>query len=354
MSGIMKLFLMLLCAHFFASELMADSSLNDGNISSHMIDKNQVVGRGVALSTEQLFDVVARAEGTVQEIFVEANELVNAREKVATVYHPKRRAILLQLKTDFLQLQQLFSELKVLEDRVISRTGLFERGLIPKTVLEDSQLAVSQKLIAVSKVESSIANHLADLSNHSMLEDEEFLVKLDEIESSKGDFNVTEMEQELSSVYTTESGRVLDVLVRPRETIRANDPIIRMEREDREGAHITFYCAVRVAAQSLVFPEMKAYISPTHVNPKTHGKIIGRITHVSPFAMTQDELMERLRKKELVRFLTEGESSVLPLKIEPILDPTTKSGFQWTDGKGPPAKIKNGTPCFIEIPLNDE
>ncbi|MEX1013077.1 MAG: hypothetical protein WD595_04350 [Waddliaceae bacterium] len=339
---------------FLQPTLIGQSSLQDVSIPSAVVTQNEIVGRAIALSTEQLFDVVARAEGTVQEIFVEKDQMLDAKEKVATVYHPKRRATLLQLKTDFLQLQQLFSELKVLEDRVISRERLYEKGLIPKTVLEDSQLAVSQKRIAVSKVDSSLANHLAELSNFSMLEDEEFLIKLDEIENSEGEFDLVVMEEELSSVFTTESGKVLDVLVKPRESIKANDPIIRMEREEKEDTPLIFYCTIRVAAKKMVYPEMTAYITPTDVNPSTYGKIVGKISHVSPFAITQDEILEKLRKKEVVRFLTEGESSMIPIKIEPVLDPSTKSGFKWTDGNGPPQKIRNGTLCLVEIPLNDE
>jgi hypothetical protein len=88
---------------------------------------------------------------------------------------------------------------------------------------------------------------------------------------------------------------------------------------------------------------MKAYIKPADVDPQQYGSLVGSILSVSPSVATEQELYQLLGNHALISYFTDNQPVVI-VTIEPIEDQSTKSGYKWTSGFGPPYTI---TPLII-------
>ncbi len=123
--------------------------------------------------------------------------------------------------------------------------------------------------------------------------------------------------------------------------------VIREEDgQDTPSNVVTLYVAMDKG--TLVKEGMEVNISPASTNQEEHGYIIGRVNSVSSYAVTSDHMMQSLQNQALVNMFS-GQSAVLELEVELLLNSETVSGYQWSTPKGAPISIEPGTICSGEI-----
>jgi len=309
----------------------------------------EVSGRGVALSPRGVFAIEAKASGTVTDIHVKEGEIVTPQTRIVTVDDPQRMAILRTIEATKHRISSLQEELVTLKERLVTRTGLFDEGLIAKTVLEDTELSVIQKQIEIEDAKAKLASHLSDLEKTSSLgklPESEILEKY-KVEPSTIDLF-------LSQVYSPKEGRVLEVLVNEGDVVKVEDPLVWMEHPHKEEESIQFVCCIPVQDRERIRIGMSARLEPNTVNPQEYGAIIGTVEEVSTFVVSEQELLNTLHNKQLVNYLTGGAEAVIRLMVQPELNASTPSGLRWTSGEGPPFKIPTGTVCNVKIVVEEQ
>jgi len=102
---------------------------------------------------------------------------------------------------------------------------------------------------------------------------------------------------------------------------------------------------------------MDIRILPTMIKKEEDGFMLGKVTEVSEYPVTSDEMTELFANDQIVSTITKS-GAVLEVKADLINDPSTISGFKWSTEKGPAVKIRSGTLCDtlvsykVERPIN--
>ncbi|NBD25152.1 NHLP bacteriocin system secretion protein [Paenibacillus glycinis] len=157
------------------------------------------------------------------------------------------------------------------------------------------------------------------------------------IDSARSDYaNATR----IVSPYT---GRVLEVRSKLGATIGAGMPLLTIESGDKQAKALQAVLYLSLQEGKTILPGMQAEIAPSSVNREEFGFIRGRVTSVSEFPVTAQAMLVTLGNEALVGELSGRAAALLEVRIEPILDPRTVSGYKWSTGEGPPVEIDSGT-----------
>ena len=125
----------------------------------------------------------------------------------------------------------------------------------------------------------------------------------------------------------------------PGDFIIAGDKLATIEPDQREIVTVAMFPA-RLGKRIKV--GSKAYISPTSVAKEKYGTIQGVVTDVTNYAVSTKAMENFFASDNLVKTLSKMDSPIA-VEISLVRDRSTKSGYKWTNGKGPDRKISEGT-----------
>ena len=89
-------------------------------------------------------------------------------------------------------------------------------------------------------------------------------------------------------------------------------------------------------------------IEPFTVNHNLYGWLMGEVVEVNHFVSNTNSIIDELNNPDLVA-LIEQQGPTYRVKISLVSDPSTKSGFKWSNKTGPPFSINTGTLCRASI-----
>jgi hypothetical protein len=98
---------------------------------------------------------------------------------------------------------------------------------------------------------------------------------------------------------------------------------------------------------------MRVQVLPSTVKAEEYGYIEGKVTSVSQFPVTRDEMFLLLENQSLVDTLHTRDAQ-LRVDVKLHKDSSTTSGFKWSSSKGPPLTITRGTLCSATFVLGEE
>jgi multidrug resistance efflux pump len=142
------------------------------------------------------------------------------------------------------------------------------------------------------------------------------------------------------SPYT---GRVLEVRSKLGSMISAGTPLLSIEAGVNHAKSLKVAMYVPLQEGKTIIPGMQVDIYPSSINRDEFGFIRGRVTYISDFPVTAQEMLVTLGNEALVGELAGRGAALLEVRIDPILDLHTVSGYKWSTGEGPPVEINSGT-----------
>lgn len=284
----------------------------------------EVIGRGVLLNARGVFSVEAPSGGTITELLVKQGDTVAQGQLLAKIYNPQRQAILRNIDASQYKIEQTELQLKLLRERLQDRENLFKEGLIPKTTVEETRQMVINQQILAEETKGNLATLHSDL------------------------------EKTTSDIMAPKDGKVLELFVNIGDIIEQKGPLIWMEHPLLPGETRVLYCCVPIQTGRLITPGLHVQVEPIIVNVQEHGAIIGTVKEVSAFTVSEAELFNDLRNKQLVAYLTQNAPTASFLLVDPTIDSSTPSGFAWTSGQGPPFSIPSGTLATIKIVVDEQ
>lgn len=284
----------------------------------------EVLGRGVLLNARGVFSVEAPSNGTVTNLLVKQGDTIAQGDVLAKIYNPHRQSIVRNIEVTEYKIGQMDLQLNLLKDRLQDREKLFKEGLIPKTTVEETRQMLINQQISQEEARGSLATLHSDLEKSS------------------------------SDIIAPQDGKVLELFVNVGDIIAEKQALIWMEHLLLPGETRVLYCCVPVQTGHMMTPGMRVQAEPTTVNVQEHGAIIGEVREVSAFTVSEAELFNDLRNKQLVAYLTQGASSATFLSVDPTINTLTPSGFAWTSGQGPPFTIPSGTLMTVKIVVDEQ
>ena len=155
---------------------------------------------------------------------------------------------------------------------------------------------------------------------------------------------VLQLREELdnkSKIVSHIDGRILELNINEGSIIRPGENLVTLDQYD---ATVKMEAVIYVPAEQggSIFAGMEAQISPTIVNKEEYGFMVGRVSSVSVYPATPQNMMKTLGNENLVALLG-GQGASLIVRIDLIPDNKTKSGYRWSTPGGPPMAIHSGT-----------
>ncbi len=246
---------------------------------------------------------------------------------------------------------------------------LYRNGTVSENDLINAQRDFDLQHLAVQSAQANLNKLTAGDWQDTAIDYREKLEQAQlSLQMLEGQFNTTkatktaetedkikELQDELissSEIVAHVDGRVVEVMVNKGDMVQ---PGARLFSLEREGSTIKQEAVLYVPAEEgkRISPGMEALISPSTVKKEEYGYILGRVTSVSEYPATSQDMMHTLGNEGLVSNLT-GQSASLEIHVDITMDDSTVSGFMWTSTGGPPQKILSGTLCGGSVTISEE
>jgi NHLM bacteriocin system secretion protein len=342
----------------------------------------KVYGQGILLKSSGIFNVISQSNGTVNEVYVEVDDVIKSGQIVARVSQfdildtiketkaqlqelQKQRETLVQYGSENLKLENelmlktrddlekanthLRKQMKWLKERAQNREQLVTKGLITRQTLLETLQQIDQMEEQIndndSKYQQTFMDEL-DLQNQRTQE----ILNIDQsIGSANEQLGSLQHQLEINSkISSPYSGRVLEVTSERGRSVNVGDPIVQIEIADGEIEDLKAVFYVNAEDGSKVLSGMLAEVSPSTVKQEEYGFMLGIVTNVSKYPATTQGMYRVLQNDALVQAMSAGG---VPIEINAILipDPGTTSGYHWSSAKGPPVEIHSGIVCTVGV-----
>lgn len=203
------------------------------------------------------------------------------------------------------------------------------------------------------------------------LKSQEAKLKQQTLESSQDRTNriqevkrrIAQLEQDLvekSKVISPYTGRLLEVAAVPGQLVNPSTRLSAIETDitNAEGNQLVSLAYFANKDGKKIEPGMKVQITPSIIKRERYGGIVGQVTSVSPFPVTQQNMAtiignENLAESIVTNITHSGGDAPLQVivKLEP--NPRTISGYQWSSSEGPPIKLSSGTTAQVRVKIGE-
>lgn len=338
--------------------------------------QDQAVGSLQGLRTEQEKQTIQQQRQYLQQRIRELQSLTPQLRATSEESLQEQRQSLQ------LSLEQARSLVPVYQERLESRQYLYQEKAITNDVLLEAEqqhleneakiadLQAQLKELTAKETEqektyrdnlSAIADFQAQLeeldsreANLAREDLETATVRKKEIQDLKREINQLELQLGNSSqIISQHSGRVLEMAVNPGQVVDAGTRLgsIEAENPDSQLAGMTYFT---VADGKKIQPGMTIQITPQTVKRERFGGIVGTVTEISSFPITQEAATSVVGNPEVVQGLvSDKQEGVMQVFADLKPDTTTFTGYQWSSSQGPNLKISPGTTATVRVKVEE-
>ncbi|WP_395166622.1 NHLP bacteriocin system secretion protein [Francisella salimarina] len=311
-----------------------------GEISEVYIDFNTYVHKGDIVAKIIIHDREEELEKLKDKLHISKLKLDKLKDQIdIEVRAIKNKYKLLRIKESFsLKSKKKDYDLKNWE--VSEFQKLLNQGAVSKLRYSDAMVEVNNLAASVGTIEKGLP--LLDINEEIELARQkiELVDYKKEYEFLQSQVQSTQSQlEEDSLIRSGYTGYATPYFLKPGDFVRAGDKIVEVQPEDRETVAIVLFPAnmgkkITVGSQ--------AHISPTTANQDEYGTMIGTVGRVTKYPVGPTAMENFFTNDALVRTLSQIQN---PIGVEITLekDDKTKSGYKWTNGKGPDIKITDGT-----------
>ncbi|MDR2445033.1 MAG: biotin/lipoyl-binding protein [Spirochaetaceae bacterium] len=155
-----------------------------------------------------------------------------------------------------------------------------------------------------------------------------------------------------SRITTGEAGRVVDVYVHKGDYVSRGQRLATISKE--APASRALECLLYVPVEQLrdIKKGLEVSVYPAAVNRKMYGNMIGTVTIISDYPVTEQYLYDRLGSEDLARFFL-GDSACYEIYVTLVSSEKTATGYEWTTSLGPPKAFGDLTICTTSVLVNE-
>jgi HlyD family secretion protein len=168
---------------------------------------------------------------------------------------------------------------------------------------------------------------------------------------------IAQLEKELaakSNITSEYNGRVLEVGIVEGQVINAGGRLGSIEVAGVDDELISLvYFADKDGKQ--IREGMEVQVTPSLVKRERYGGIVGKVTSVSPFPVTLEDMSAIIGNENIAKNLGESLGGKVPIQVFASLevDPNTISGFRWSSSDGPPIQLSSGTTTQVRVKVGE-
>ncbi len=226
---------------------------------------------------------------------------------------------------------------------------------IEKTTAEREHLQNLNKIDEITTKIKELNNQETKLAQQNL---EKTAAQTNQIQEIKG--KIAQLQMKLagdSNIISQYNGKILEVSVAPGQILSPGMRLGAIEAED-PGAKIVslVYFADKDGKQ--IKPGMSVQVTPSVVKRERFGGIIGKVTSVSPFPVTNQEMAAIIGNENIASSLSKtfeaGGGAPVQIFAELEEDSINPSGYKWSSSKGPAIKITSGTTTSVRVKIAEQ
>jgi HlyD family secretion protein len=343
----------------------------------------RVSGAGILLKEGGIFAVESRGAGIIEDVLVNVGDEVRKDQ-------PLLRVTQRETSTEITQMEALLAELRANRDRSIelSRHNL---AADLKSIAEERDRLTKSTATLNNQIQFLLerVHALTEATERGLITGEQLQQRSQELETARSSvvanqaaaaqldgreasirnqtdqsiFNLgqevrrTERQLEMSKLRYTEGtevsspydGKVVSRLVDPGQEVRPGAPVLYLELAQQALQAVAFIPLQGGRIQ----PGMAVQMSPEGVTWEEYGYMVGVVESINQAPSNPEAMNRLLRNQSLIQHFT-AAGTVYEVKVRPVLDPTTPSGFKWTSRQGPPIQLGSGTLLRVQIPVQEK
>jgi HlyD family secretion protein len=295
-------------------------------------------------------DLIARLQNPILALNIEIqkelivnkeNSLSELTTRIETERQARRNTLLKEMETAQLALKTAQNNIPFLEHDLAAKQRLEKNGIIPLAQVEEAKGKLQQTRIDIENNNASITRIKEELARSYRLE--EIKAKMGEIKEAKDELSRLMLQYSYLEIRAGTSGKVLEVVVAPGDRIMPGSEVASIETPLSKGEHLRYYATFPAQYGDLLDTGLPVEIEVSGVDPKLYGYLLGTMRFVSPYPVTQEEIVSDVRNKDIAVFLRGSSQLVYSAVIALKVDPSTKSGYKWSTGRGPSWELSSGT-----------
>ena len=347
----------------------------------------KVAGMGLFIKTGGVYEIVAPSPGRIKDIYFNVGDMVEKGRLIARIEQTDlleklndarasltelntklslmttsdTHEILLNNKSAAQSIQSMKGEIKNLEKQKLwliqkeaNQKKLWEDGIIIEQVLIDTQRNIDSVEAQVSRIKNDLNRIEIDLFQVATNKDAIRIGLDQQISAKKREIAGLIKELEItSSVVSPYSGQIIELSAERGILVGSASPLAKMELVGKNTKNLEAILYFPAMQGKKVRRGMKAQLAPSTIRQEEHGFMLGLVTSVSEFPVSDAAMMNVLHNGALVKSLTSGGAPI-EVHADLIPDPRTSSGYKWSSGKGPNILMGSGTMCLGSIVVEQQ
>ncbi|MDR1863152.1 MAG: biotin/lipoyl-binding protein [Treponema sp.] len=155
-----------------------------------------------------------------------------------------------------------------------------------------------------------------------------------------------------SRITAWESGRVVDIYVHRGDYVRQGQRLLTISKE--APASTALECLLFVPAEQMrnIKKGLPVSVYPASVSRKIHGNMIGTVSIIGEYPVTEQYLYDRLNSEDLGRFFLR-DSACYEIYITLVSSEETVTGYEWTTSLGPSKAFGDLTLCTASVVIDE-
>jgi HlyD family secretion protein len=156
---------------------------------------------------------------------------------------------------------------------------------------------------------------------------------------------------EQGRIVSPYDGTVLSIEAQEAGLLEAGTALMLLDRSFGTD-QLTGFAYFSIANGKQINPDMEVQITPDNVNRAEDGGILGQVSAVSSYPLSQEAVDSRVGSQDLGSALTLG-SPAIEAEITLQKSATTPSGYAWSSGNGPDQSITHGTTASVLVAIDE-
>ncbi len=166
---------------------------------------------------------------------------------------------------------------------------------------------------------------------------------------------IIQQEQKLSEssrIISPQEGCILELRAAVGQVVQPGSPLgnMRVGGEEKMGQALAYF-SIKDGKQ--IKPNMAISITPDPLQRERFGGIIGKVTGVSPLAVTPEGTVAAIGNSQVVKNLMGEGGTAIEITAELETDSRNPSGYKWSSSKGPDSKITSGTTATVRVTIEE-
>ena len=296
-------------------------------------------------------------ENTIHEMEQQL-DLLKAKKSLLTsgnaISH-KLKSGVNKIEAERLQAQISAAEktLDFLDKKLAQNEKLLEDGLITDSQLIDIHKSIADLQANKGSQEKALKDLVLSTQEWAQGKDiSENDAESDIVNFSKKLADAKEEYRLNTEVPSPISGSVVQVNVKQGNQVTPGMQLGTVEVPDNQANYV-LDMYVSFNSNARIAQGMGVDIEPFSVDRNLYGWLKGKVVTVNNYVSDGTEMANELANEDLAKLVAQ-KGPVYKVTVKILVDPATKSGFAWSNDKGPPFEINLGSMCKAYVKVKDK